>query len=178
MHLVVASTNPVKIEAARRGFEALFPGVLRQCEGIGIPSGVADQPFSEAETLQGAQNRAAGAQAARPAADYWIGIEGGVAPLEGGLGAFAWIVVRSRTQQGQARTATFMLPPPVAALLAEGLELGEADDRIFGQANSKQANGAIGLLTHDAIVRETLYRPAVIMALIPFYRPDLYPPAG
>ncbi|RMG66541.1 MAG: non-canonical purine NTP phosphatase [Bacteroidetes bacterium] len=175
MHLIVASKNPVKIEAARRGFAALFPDVSCQCEGIGVPSDVADQPFSEEETLTGARNRAGGARAARPEADLWIGIEGGVAPMDGGLGAFAWIVVEGKEQKGQARTATFMLPPPVAVLLSEGLELGEADDRIFGQENSKQVNGAIGLLTHDAIVRETLYRPAVIMALIPFYRPELYP---
>jgi len=55
-----------------------------------------------------------------------------------------------------------------------GLELGEADDLVFGQANSKQKNGAIGLLTNDVLNRTTLYEQAVIMALIPFKNPHLY----
>jgi non-canonical (house-cleaning) NTP pyrophosphatase len=53
------------------------------------------------------------------------------------------------------------------------MELGEADDLVFGQINSKQQNGAIGILTNDLIDRESLYRPAVIMALIPFLNPTL-----
>jgi non-canonical (house-cleaning) NTP pyrophosphatase len=52
--------------------------------------------------------------------------------------------------------------------------LGEADDRVFSRKNSKQSNGAIGILTNDAIDRTELYIPAVIFALIPFKNPDLY----
>lgn len=174
--IIVASTNPVKIEATRRAFAALFPAESWPVQGLALPSGVANQPFSEAETRQGAYNRAEAARAARPEAAFWVGIEGGVAPMPDGLGAFAWVVVLGPSQRGQARTATFMLPPRIAELLVQGWELGAADDLVFGQTNSKQANGAIGLLTGDLIVRETLYRPAVIMALIPICRPDLYPP--
>jgi non-canonical (house-cleaning) NTP pyrophosphatase len=54
------------------------------------------------------------------------------------------------------------------------VELGEADDRVFGCNNSKQQNGAIGLLTGDAVDRAGLYVPAVIFALIPFKNPELY----
>jgi non-canonical (house-cleaning) NTP pyrophosphatase len=54
------------------------------------------------------------------------------------------------------------------------MELGEADDLVFGKANSKQQNGAVGLLTNDVIVRRTLYVPAVVMALIPFVKEELY----
>ncbi|MFK7922789.1 MAG: DUF84 family protein [Bacteroidia bacterium] len=60
-------------------------------------------------------------------------------------------------------------------MVRSGIELGIADDKVFGKANSKQKNGAVGLLTHDLIVRETLYAPAVILALIPFVQADLYP---
>jgi non-canonical (house-cleaning) NTP pyrophosphatase len=75
---------------------------------------------------------------------------------------------------GQARSGTFLLPPAVADLVRQGVELGEADDRVFGRQNSKQANGAIGLLTGDVIDRVALYEHAVILALVPFLRPDLY----
>jgi non-canonical (house-cleaning) NTP pyrophosphatase len=54
------------------------------------------------------------------------------------------------------------------------MELGDADDEIFGASNSKQQNGAVGLLTENAVTRTTLYEQAVIMALIPFKNPELY----
>jgi non-canonical (house-cleaning) NTP pyrophosphatase len=33
----------------------------------------------------------------------------------------------------------------------------------------------VGILTDNAIDRQKLYEPAVVMALIPFKNPDLYP---
>jgi non-canonical (house-cleaning) NTP pyrophosphatase len=52
------------------------------------------------------------------------------------------------------------------------MELGDADDAVFGRSNSKQANGSIGLLTDDALTRTEYYVQAVIMALIPFKKPQ------
>ncbi len=45
---------------------------------------------------------------------------------------------------------------------------------LFKKQNSKQQNGAVGLLTNDLITRETLYHQAVILALIPFLNQALY----
>ncbi len=180
----VASKNPVKIAAARRGFERIFPAEEFDVRGISVPSGVNDQPFSNRETLQGALNRARAAQAQIPQADYWVGIEGGVAAelegdaAEGDLWAFAWVVVLGKDRMGKARTGTFDLPPQIAELVRQGKELGEADDIVFGRTNSKQENGAVGLLTGDVIDRAAYYFHAVILALIPFMNPELYPPSS
>jgi inosine/xanthosine triphosphatase len=179
--VIVASNNPVKIHAARQGFARMFPAETFAFETCSVPSGVSDQPLTSRETLQGALNRAANARARLPQADYWVGIEGGVedSPVEalsnGELCAFAWVVVLSVAQTGKGRTGMFFLPPHVADLVRSGKELGEADDIVFGQTNSKQANGAVGLLTGDVIDRAGFYTPAVILALIPFKNPDLYP---
>ena len=54
------------------------------------------------------------------------------------------------------------------------MELGQADDVVFGATNSKQAMGAVGLLTGGLISRADLYRPAVLLALIPFKNAALY----
>ena len=78
MQIIVASTNPVKIEAARQGFARIFPDAALDVSGISVPSGVGDQPMSDAETLLGARNRADNARDARPNADYWVGMEGGL----------------------------------------------------------------------------------------------------
>jgi inosine/xanthosine triphosphatase len=173
-HLVVASTNPVKLAAATQGFQTVFASASFSTEGLSVPSGVADQPMSDSETLAGARTRAANARAARPQADYWIGIEGGCSLEHGALWAFAWVVVqRADDLVGQARTAAFALPFEISYLVRQGVELGAADDRIFGRHNSKQTNGAVGILTADAIDRQHYYTHAVILALIPFCNPTL-----
>lgn len=172
--IVVASKNPVKVQAALGGFQRMFPAQVFQVETVSVASGVSEQPFSRAETVLGALNRARAAQAAAPHADYWVGIEGGVEPEGDELAAFAWVVVCSRTCMGKGSTGTFFLPPQVAALVRSGKELGEADDLVFGRTNSKQENGAVGILTGDVIDRARFYEPAVILALIPFKNPALF----
>jgi inosine/xanthosine triphosphatase len=175
-NIVVASHNPVKIEAARRGFSQLFPEQPIEMTAVDVPSEVSRQPCSDAETLRGALNRAHNAHVSLPQADAWVGIEGGVEEMDGRMAVFAWVVVLSQGRSGQARTGTFFLPPAVADLVRQGVELGEADDIVFGRTNSKQANGAVGLLTGDAIDRTAYYQQAVLLALIPLKNPQLYPP--
>lgn len=171
--IIVASTNPVKIEATQQGFLTMFPEQPFVIEGVTVPSGVRDQPQGDGETLLGAQNRAAGA-AAGWAGDYFVGIEGGVWQADDEMQVFAWIVVRDAAGRvGKSRTGTFFLPREVARLVQTGLELGDADDRVFGTVNSKQVNGSIGLLTGNVMTRTSYYFPAVMMALIPFKNPHL-----
>ena len=63
---------------------------------------------------------------------------------------------------------TLPLPPRVAELVESGLELGEANDRVFSTLNSKQGGGAFGLLTDGAMTREGVYTQTLVLALIPF----------
>lgn len=175
MNIIISSKNPVKVQAVREAVHQMFPNETHAFEGISVPSGVSDQPMTDQETLQGAKNRTKQAKQVHPEGDLWVGIEGGIEPREAGMMAFAWIVVEGKTQTGLGRSAGFMLPPEVCRLISQGIELGEADDIVFGKSNSKQSNGAIGLLTQDRITRTTLYVPAILMALIPFARPELYP---
>jgi len=171
--IVVASKNPVKVQAALNGFRRMFATDDFEVKMVSVPSGVSDQPASNAETLAGAFNRARGAQQIEPA-DYWVGIEGGVEDAGAEMIAFAWVVVLSDGMQGKGRSGTFFLPDTVARLVREGKELGEADDIVFDKTNSKQDNGAIGILTGDVIDRTQLYEQAVILALVPFKNEQLY----
>ena len=172
--IVVASHNPVKARAVLEGFQRMFPREEFVLRSAAAPSLVSDQPFTDEETLRGAANRAQGAARLEPQADYWVGIEGGIEIHGPEMAAYAWVVVLGRDLSGKSRTGTFYLPPQVAELIQQGLELGEADDIVFGRSNSKQENGAIGLLTGDVIDRVQLYEHAVILALVPFKNPKLY----
>ncbi len=167
--ITVASQNPVKLRAALAAFQQMFPGRGFQVASAAVPSGVPDQPMSVSQTMEGARNRAGNARAASPASDYWVGIEGGIEDSPLGMTCFARVHVLGRDgKTGLGQTAVFYLPREVAELVRRGLELGHADDIVFGRDNSKQANGAIGLLTDDLIDREAYYTHAMIMALVPF----------
>jgi inosine/xanthosine triphosphatase len=172
--IIIASKNPVKKQAVLSGFQELFTELTFSIISVDVPSGVSDQPLGDDETRQGAANRLAAARQLHPTADYWAAIEGGVSEVDGQLSAFAWIVIADRNRTGWSRSASFFLPPGVADLVHQGVELGEADDRFFGRRNSKQMNGAVGILTADKIDREELYRHAVLLALIPFINPSLF----
>jgi inosine/xanthosine triphosphatase len=174
--VMVASTNPVKINTTRMGFAKMFPEESFDVTGVSTPSGVRAQPMTSDETLRGATNRVTNLSKLRPEADFWAGLEGGLEEIHGELEAFAWVVIRSKDgRTGKGRTGSFFLPARIAELVKQGKELGDADDILFGLTNSKQANGAVGILTGDILTRTTYYEPAVIFALIPFRNHALYP---
>lgn len=175
MRVVVASKNPVKIDASRAAFATLMPDIELQMIPVSVDSGVGDQPTSDEETRRGARNRAANARACNPDADFWVGLEGGIEVYEEQLMAFAWMsVLGSNGHLSSARSTTLPLPPSVRDLIIDdGLELGDANDRVFSTANSKQGGGAYGLLTDGLYTRESIYTQTLILALLPFAN-DLY----
>ena len=177
--IIVASSNPVKIAAVQAGFDRVFEPGTHHAEGRKTASGVPVQPATDEQTLAGARNRAASARTTQPDADFWAGVEGGVEDGPDGMLVFAWIVVLGRdpaggARRGEARTGAFLLPPEVARLVRGGMELGPADDLVFGRENSKQQDGAVGILTGGLIDRAGYYEQAVVLALIPFINPTLY----
>lgn len=170
--VIIASKNPVKIEATKAAFQRLFDKVDFTFEGLNARSQVSDQPMSHHETLNGAKNRAENAKRDSPDADYWVGIEGGVHDDQFGMQAFAWISIITNKKASQSQTAVFYLPEPIAQMVRNGIELGEADDQYFARINSKQKDGAVGILTKGQIDRKSYYEHAVVMALIPFVNID------
>ena len=165
--------------------------------GYSVPSNVPDQPRGDYETRQGAINRALASWDAHAAAHggepprFAVGLEGGVGDdtqsqmhpdVEGlpdvAVQCFAWMVILSKDAAGgtniwgAARTASFPLPEKIVQLMNEGMELGDADDAVFNDTNSKQKGGTVGKLTHGAIDRTAYYVHALHMALIPFLHDD------
>lgn len=175
LRIIVGSQNPVKVGCTREAFTQGF-GKVGVVEGVDALSNIPAQPRSGEETLIGAKNRVFHAKSLVPEADYWVGIEGGVDEDAKGMYAFAWIYVLHHSGKcSQSKTGTFYLPPPVVALIREGMELGHADDLVFQAQNSKQKGGSVGLLTQGLITREAYYQQAMVLALIPFLNESLYP---
>src|SRR5262249_30094649 len=172
----VGSENPVKIHCvaeAVKAFWEFWPDAT--AAGVNTDSGVGRQPSSDHEMLTGALNRARRSLANMPDGHLGVGIERGTLAAEDGMWAYAWVVVVNReARMGKGQTGRFMLPEAVARLVRGGLELGEADDRFFDRDNSKQKEGAIGILSEGRITRMALYKPAVTFALLRFIHPEYY----
>ena len=118
--VIVASENPVKVQAALKGFQEMFPEEEFTAEGHSVLSGVSDQPLGDTETFTGALTSAKTVKKLLPDADYWIGIEGGNIIEQENMEVMAWIVVLSKNQMGKARTAGFFLPPKVIEIVNQG----------------------------------------------------------
>lgn len=170
--VAVGSLNPVKIAAVRSALE--IAQIEATVGGIAVPSGVPDQPIGYAQIALGARNRAQNARAAQGAA-WGFGLEGGV-EFEGGQ-AWLYSVVAVVTAAGEAWLAQggkLLLPPPVAARLRDGEELGPVMDSLTGVHNSKQKLGAVGFLTGGVVRREDGFRDCVGRAIAPLLHPELY----
>lgn len=179
MRVCVGSNNPVKVSAVEEAFKLYWP----ECSvvGVEVESGVAGQPMSEEETIRGAKNRAN--KALSIGGDYGLGIEGGVAEIEGKLFECAWVCVMRQSQITNSQIAQmeyglggglyFELPPKVAEEIRKGGELGPIMAKVM-KYDVKRTNGAIGVLTKDRLDRKSAYVQIVLSTLIKFVSKEWY----
>lgn len=133
MKIIVGSKNPVKLEATQRAFALQF-GESAKIEVIGVSadSNVSEQPMDAHETARGAVNRAYNLQKTAPKADYYVGIEGGLAlvHINGHEYAFeqTWGCVidckQSTSELGSG--PAYPLPHKVVELIKSGKTLTDA----------------------------------------------------
>lgn len=173
MRIAVGSSNPVKCNAARAVLVRLFPDAEFVCAEVS--SGVPAQPWGDAQARAGALHRAQ-AVLKQTDADLGVGLEGGVQETEFGLFTTAWCVLVDRQGRvGVGGNACALLPEVVAERVRAGSELGAAIDSLVKQTNTKQHNGAIGILTNNLETRQSAYETIIRLALAPFQHPDWYP---
>ena len=173
MIVAVGSGNPAKIESARLAFAALWPQESWDVRGYPVESGVPAQPMTDAETIRGAQLRAARALEAS-SADFGVGHEGGLELIEGRWFSCGWAAVAdSSGAEGVGSSIRMQVPPALMDLVLTGQELGHACDEVFGRSNARQAEGFVGLMSDGAIHRTGALRDAVIAALAALGHPEL-----
>jgi len=165
MHVAVGSENPTKVAAV----EAVRPDA--RVTPVAVDSGVPEQPWGRAETVEGARNRASAALSATESA-FAVGIEGGVAerPEPGGLWLVMWAAVTDGTDTHFGAGPSIRLPDAVAGRLRDGGELGPVlDDELDRDAVARQ-EGAIGVYTARQVSRTDALADAVAGAFGPFLR--------
>jgi len=171
--VAIGSLNPVKVAATLAVLRRIY-GDAVEVEPVTVESGVSHQPWGNEETLRGALNRAQVAQRVS-GATLGIGFEGGLLEVQGSVFTCAWCAcVRNDGIVGMAGGESVLLPPPVAAAVRAGAELGPAMDALTGLRNTKQKSGAIGLLTGGQLDRQVAYEHLLTMALARLLTPAYY----
>jgi inosine/xanthosine triphosphatase len=171
----VGSTNPVKLAAARAVLSRVATSA--RVEGVSVSSTVRNQPFGDDETIRGALARARAAREAA-GAEIGVGIEGGVVESGNQLRTCAWAaVVDASGREGVGGSLAMPLPASVSRFIREdGLELGDAMDRVTGEHNTKHRQGAVGILTAGLVDRQAAYEVILTYALAPFLTTELWDP--
>jgi len=170
--VAIGSTNPVKIAAVRNSIQRIWPNA--EVIGVAAESGIRAQPLSDEESIIGAANRASAVQQQLDS-DLGIGVESNITENAYGLFATAWAVAVDR--QGISNLGSsgrLCLPVRLAQRMRQGEELGELIDEWVGQQNTKQKQGAIGVMTNGLISRTAALETAVIFALARFLNPAYY----
>ncbi|MDA1334704.1 MAG: inosine/xanthosine triphosphatase [bacterium] len=172
--VAIGSQNPVKIEATKQAFEAIWPDEEWEVVFAGVGSGVSDQPMSDDETIDGAVNRARRVREIFDA-DFGVGIEAGIHQIEEDCYASTWVAIEDRDgKMGIGSSTRVPLPGSFLDIMREGKELGEATDSMFNRENSKQEEGFVGIMTNGVVTRTHAYIDAVACALAPFIHDDLF----
>jgi len=167
----VGSDNPVKARAVRRVFERLR--IRARVEASPVATKVPEQPFDE-EALQGAMNRA---RAALGDGDFGVGIEAGLVRLPGSEDRLdvQYCVVIDRTGHATVGQGPgFAYPSAVLRRVRSGSSVGEAMAHLASIRDIGAKQGAIGYLTKGLLDRDALTEAAVLMAMVPRIRQDLY----
>jgi inosine/xanthosine triphosphatase len=174
MRIVVGSQNPVKQNAVLQAFSQYYDEV--EVIPALVDSGVKPFPMSQAETLQGAINRAQSAQKMEPTTDFSVGIEGGLFSFNNTTYIQAIAAVMKGSKISVARSVAL----EVAQAFVEKLDpTSDASkdivDKLMGKTNLFQNEGVMGVLTQNRLTRTQILRDAVICALPRFLIPDFYP---
>jgi inosine/xanthosine triphosphatase len=173
MRLHIGSTNAVKAEAVRRVYARLYPDEKLEIQLVRVDSGVPEQPIGE-QVAQGARMRA---ERALGQADYGIGIEAGLIWNEHFQCYFDVQFCAIVDQSGRftaGHGAGFIYPPSIVARVQQGHTVGQAMAELTDIEGIGHQMGAIGYLTQDLLDRTALTEQAVLMALVPRIRAELY----
>lgn len=171
--VAVGSTNKVKVDAVRSIFTQAFG--LVEVKGVETDQAAGDQPLEE-RTIEGAIQRARQALASG-SSDFGVGIEAGLfynRTLSRYLDIQYCAIIDSSGHMTVGHGPGFEYPPEVIAAVLDGGTVGDTMSRLTEIESIGHKIGSIGYLSDGLIDRTSLTEIAVLMALIPRIRPEMY----
>lgn len=162
--IVVASKDLWKTEAVWRAATRAFPSRTVVMHTQAVDEDDDQPPLQDYFAMIKARQRANLVRREYPLSDYCIGSESAIQCYDTDELIFDWVVSRSLSGLGLARSAATPVPAAVRELYRGGVKFSEAFQRIFGSV-PRGEQGMVGILTRDKITRTSLYESAVILAL-------------
>jgi inosine/xanthosine triphosphatase len=171
----VGSTNTVKIDAVRNIFTQAFG--LVDVVSVELELTTPSQPLEDG-TIEGAIKRARSA-IDKTKTDFGVGIEAGLfynKVLRRHLDIQYCAIIDSTGKMTVGHGPGFEYPPDVVKAVLEGGTVGDTMSRITEIEKIGHKMGSVGYLSDGMIDRTSLTEIAVLMALIPRIRKELYEP--
>jgi inosine/xanthosine triphosphatase len=168
----VGSKNKAKIWATRDVFLKVFKKV--EVHGVEMDAKGPENPMDD-EVKQGAVARA---RESIGNADFGVGIEGGMFQLDDidrRRMVHYCAIIDKRGFVTMGHGPGFHLPKSVSDTAIEGVPLSEVMRRYMNVEQIEEEKGTVGHLSGGLTSRKVLAEQAVLMALIPRLRSDLYP---
>lgn len=181
MKILLASTNPNKIEGTKRAFSE-FPEVFGSANELEIqakklPSNVPDQPIGYEQTILGAYNRALNGKIFDTKGKYgfYVGIESGIVFIKNLPHVVTYACVMHKNGSFYfGSSALFPLPEKVIETLAKGEELAVFAEKLTETHDVRSKGGIVGYLFKNEYIRGDVNYLAVKGALAGFIRADKY----
>ena len=108
-------------------------------------------------------------------ADFAVGLEGGFEETKEGTFLCGYAAVIDKKENfGIGGSSRVLVPERIVAEVKKGKELGEVMDKLRGQKNTKQHDGAVGYFTRNLIPRTKWFETTLICALSHFMKKELY----
>ena len=177
MKIGVGTKNPAKVDAVKEIITEY--DILKAAEvvPVDVDSGISEQPLTLEETVQGALNRAQGAQLD---CDLGIGLESGLFKMPRAKSGYMDICVCAIFDGKKFHLGTssaFEYPAKLTELvLKEGIDVSRAAKQlgITDHQYVGHAQGMIGILTKSRVNRKEYTKQSLITALIHLENPKLY----
>jgi inosine/xanthosine triphosphatase len=177
MRINVGTKNPTKIDAVKETIADYDFLAGAEVVALEVESGIAEQPMTLKETIQGAINRA---KNSFKNCDYSIGLESGmfkVPHTKTGYMDLGVCAIYDSKQIHLGFSSAFEYPPKVMELVhKKGMNISEATLSLglTKQEYVGHAEGTIGIVSKGKINRKEYTKQSIVTALIHLQNPDLY----
>jgi len=169
MKINIGSKNKIKVEAVEELLQD-YPHLKNaEISSFEVPSGIADQPKSLEETVQGAMNRA---KAVIQNSTYSFGLESGLMSVPNTKSGFMDVCVCAIYDGNEYHlglSSAWEAPKKVIDhMLEEGLDMNQAAFKA-GFTNNLEvgsAEGLVGIMTRGRLTRKAYKKEAIRTALI------------
>lgn len=178
IRIAVGSKNAAKNAAVAKAFSRAFPQFTIETIGFDVTSGIADQPITDEESIQGACNRARNTLDQDPTATYGVGLEGNTVTIGEVMFLHGWVAIiqKGTPTPGIGHSSGLELPHYLKQGIEKGEELGPMLQKILGDSDNsiRHSQGTNGILSGGLYTREQEFIDATIVALSRFIKPELY----